>query len=99
VIMSIMVLFIVVMCLSSGIKSIIFFWHNGGDKRSYYVFWKGVVIIYVGLIYTVVLVDRLWNFHLYPVNETSWVTQSLRLAAVLASIIFFTDSWIRTRMK
>ena len=97
--MLVMVLFIVVMCLSSGIVSIIFFWNNGNSKRSYYVFWKGIVIIYVGLIYAVVLTDRIWNFNMYPVNETSWVTQLLRLAAVLASIIFFTDSWIRNRVK
>ena len=86
-----------VVCLIAGIRSFYYVYQEKDDPKKWYVLAKGLVILYLGSMYGIVAVDYFWDIVKYPTQIQSTTGQMLRVAALITSVIFLTDSWIRNK--
>jgi hypothetical protein len=67
------------------------------DPRKWYIGAKGLVILYLGIMYGIVAVDYYYDIVVYPTVIHSTTGQLLRVAAVVTAFIFLMDTWIRDK--
>lgn len=83
-------------CLIAGLRCITFFvCGDRDDPKRWYVLGKGFVILYLGAMYGIVAVDFWFDIVKYPIYLQTTIGQMLRIAALVTSFVFLTDSWIR----
>ena len=95
--MLVFAILIFIMCYCAGIKTLIDAVKSWEFPLSRYLFAKGIVIVYLGTVYGIVVIDYWFDIVNYPVDIVTHTGQFLRMAGLIASAIFLADTWIRNR--
>ena len=88
---------ITILCLTAAIWNVCYFIKHTRPSR-WYILGKGLVILYLGVCYGAISIDRWIDIIRYPTDALNPTMQLTRIAALLTASVFVMDAWIRDKL-